>query len=95
MRTNPRKAVEVIDKQPHLAAMLCDQLTRQPPADANITEIINDGAEHHHRQGRAQAPQQQIQTILNSAQMIRLSQYGAQYNTGKFQAERQTHQTQD
>jgi hypothetical protein len=40
------KGLEVVDEQPHLPVVLARQLAREPPADADIAEIVDDSAEN-------------------------------------------------
>jgi len=40
------KGLEVIDEQAHLPTMLSRELAREPPADADVAEVIDDRAEN-------------------------------------------------
>jgi hypothetical protein len=40
------KGLEVIDEQPHLPVVFAGQLAREPPADADVAEIVDDRAEN-------------------------------------------------
>ncbi|GAB5099450.1 hypothetical protein YK56LOC_51670 [Caballeronia sp. HLA56] len=37
--------LEIIDQQPHTPAVLAAQLAREPPAHADVAEIVDDRAE--------------------------------------------------
>jgi hypothetical protein len=36
--------VQIVDEDAHLPAVLARQLTRETPADADIAEVVDDGA---------------------------------------------------